>query len=226
MKKKTQVHIASMMLMALLFAQPAAYAQALVEDGALYAQAGIDIGADIDAEVYSTTTVDSEVSETTTSTDGDMFFQVNASGLAVIAASQVEAESDLEVFAENATVKNPKVARVDIDTRGDEEMSVKVTYKHSGKFLGFLPVTVRSTTIVESNAESEPKVSSRLSWWSFLVAEKDYEKAELESRIQSNPMIRANATAHASAAAKARVAEAVIAEMNAYTSAQVAAQVN
>lgn len=171
----------------------------------------LDLGGDVEED-------DSNDVETKTESDTDTSLKVNSSGVAVISSAQVNSESDLEVFSANVKAKDKKVAKVDIESEDDGESEIKVIYRHNGKFLGFIPVTVKSTTIVEAEAEAE--VKSRLSWWSFLVADENYSKAELESRVKNNPMVRANARANASAQAKAQIAEAVLAEVATHANTQ------
>ena len=90
---------------------------------------------------------------------------------------------------------------------------MQVVYRHKGKFLGFIPVTFTSTTSVESQADATVRVRSNASWWTFLVVQKNYTKAGVESKIKNNAKVQANAKINASAQAKAEVAEAVIAEV-------------
>jgi len=146
-------------------------------------------------------------------------FLVNALGIAVTSSSQVESDTDLEIFAENIRVEKNGAARVEVSSNNDESR-VEVIYTHRGKFLGLIPINLRSTTEVIARADSEAEVRSNLPWWSFLVANKNYSKADIESRIKNNTAIQANATMDASAHTKARLAEAVLAEIEAHASAQ------
>jgi len=224
MKKVTGIGVGMMMLSAFVFAPIASQAQinAVVAGEAtanLDSEVDTNVDAKIDAGVDANTNVDTSA-KAESSADSNSNLKINSSGVAVITAAQVSSESDLETFSANASSKNKAVAKVDINSDNNGESEVKVIYRHKGKFLGFIPVTIKSTVVVEAKADAEAEVRSNLSWWSFLVAGKNYAKADLESRIKSNATIKANARVDASAQAKAQVAEAVIAEVTAHANAQ------
>lgn len=144
---------------------------------------------------------------------GNLLFRVNSKGVIVSTSSEVNNEEDLEVFSDNMEVKNESVSKVDFDNGNNGDVEVKVVYKHQGKFLGFIPVTIKSKTVVEASNDNETKVNSRLAWWSFLVAGENYSEEELESKIKNNTRIMASAKANVNASTKAEIAEAVIAEV-------------
>lgn len=196
----------------------------------------ISTDASMDGSVSSGNTVDVSAegnlnSEVRTNTDDDMKsesseykFKLNDSGVAVISSSQVESEDDLEVFESNMSLKDQMVSKVDIDSENNGESEVKVVYRHKGKLFGFIPVIVKSTTIVESNVDGKVEVHSKKSWYSFLVRTENYSKSEIESRVKNNETIKVNAQVNASAQAKAKIAEAVVAEIGSYTKASASVQ--
>ena len=139
--------------------------------------------------------------------------EVNADGISITASTQVNSYADLEVFGENTTKRNSDVSKVVASSEGDEEAKVVVVYKHRGRLFGFIPVTIKSVTSVEAEADNTLTVNSGLVWWGFLVAKENYSKADIESRIESNSTVKANMTLDASASAKAKVMEAVISEL-------------
>lgn len=152
--------------------------------------------------------------------DTGVSLEINAAGVTVVSASQVETEADLAVFSANVAVNNDAVSDVRIDSEENTELVVSVSYEHEGEFLGFIPVTVTSTTVVDARADvSEIEVRSQLPWWSFLVTGVSHTQAELESQIRSNAVVQANASVNASAQAQAEIAEAVIAEVAAHAGA-------
>lgn len=158
----------------------------------------------------------------TSNVNVDTSLKVNLLGVPVVSSTQVSSDADLEIFSENAVAKNDNVSKVMISSE-DQDYQVVVVFKHRGKLLGFIPVAIRSTTeVMAEENEDAVEVDSHLSWWGFLVAGENYDEAELESRIKSNAMIRANVKADASASAKARAAEAVIAEVQTHASTQIA----
>lgn len=170
--------------------------------------ARLDAGVDVNVETQSNT----EENETNTSTTKTL--KLNTSGVAIISSSQVSSESDLKIFSSNVSAKKNDVAKIDIDSQSNGESEVKVVYRHKGSFLGFIPVTIKSTTVVEAKADSETEVHSNLSWWSFLVANTNYNRENLETRIKNNPTVSANAKINASAQSKARIAEALVTEIS------------
>jgi hypothetical protein len=152
--------------------------------------------------------------------------RLNSAGVAIVSANQVTSQADLEVFAENIVKvnKSESVTKVEIDSKNDGEVEIKVAHKGDGRFLGFMPVTLTTTVVVEVSENGNLEVRSDLPWWSFLVAKKAYNKTDLETRIANNETIQANAQVNASAAAQARIAEAVIAEFEAYAQTQASVQ--
>ncbi len=232
-----------MVLSAFVFAPIASHAQLnanLIGDVAADLDSAIDANVDANINVDTSVGTDSSIKSNTdvnagveidigndsenegrveSNSDSNTSLKVNSSGVAIISSAQVSSESDLDIFSANVSAKDKEVAKVDINSKNGES-EVKVVYRHKGKFLGFIPVTVKSTIVVEAKAGAEAEIHSKLSWWSFLVVKKNYAKAELESRIKNNATVKANARVNASAQAKAQVAEAVIAEVTAHANVQ------
>jgi len=178
--------------------------------------AGVDvnIGATGSGEASSTDNMNME-------TDSDLSLKLNASGVAVRNSSQVNSLADLDVFSSNVTKEDEKVDEVRIDSR-DNETKVAVVYKHKGKLFGFIPVTIKSTTAVMAKANTDTAVESHLSWWSFLVTGENYDRDAIETEIRNNAIVLENAKVDASASAKAKVAEAIISEVDSYASTSLA----
>ena len=201
-------------------------------DANVDASTNVDTSVGTDSGVNSNTDVNTGVEiylgdgsqddrETESNSESNTSLKVNSSGVAVVSSAQVSSESDLNIFSANVSAKDKKVAKVDINSGKDGESEVKVVYRNKGKFLGFIPVTIKSTTVVKVKADAEVEVRSKLSWWSFLVANENYTRADIESRIKNNTTVKANARVSASAQAKAQIAEAVIAEVVANANTQV-----
>lgn len=179
------------------------------------------IGADVDYN-SSTSVETGSTSKTEVETTSDTNLKLNASGVAITSSAQVSSDADLEVFSENIVAEKDNVVKVKMNSEGDSESKIIVKYKHHGKLVGFIPVTVQSTTEVSAKADEELEVKSRLPWWSFLVTKKNYDKFEIESELRNNAVIRENVQAGASASARARVTEEVIAVVQANAMANVA----
>jgi hypothetical protein len=173
------------------------------------------MGADVDNDT------DAQSESTSNAT-----LKVNARGVAVVTSSQVNSEEDLEVFISNVAATEKAVSKVKIDSDNNGSSQTKVVYRHKGKLFGFIPMTVKSTTVVETKTGGEVRVVFDKPWYAFLVVGENYAKADLESRIKNNPTIRANANANASASAKAEVVESIIAEVTANADANAQASVN
>jgi hypothetical protein len=181
----------------------------------------VDTNVEADTDVILEENIFDENTEKDSNSDSSFSLKVNSSGVAVLSSSQVNTESDLDVFSSNVSTKEKEVANINIHSKQEGESEVKVVYRHKGKLLGFIPVAINSTTIVGTKTDAEEaKVRSKLSWWSFLVTNENYVKSEVESRIKNNDTIKTNARVDSSAQAKAQIAEVVIAEMAAHADAQ------
>lgn len=190
-------------------------------DTGIKSDTSINTNLEVDVNSGNETKTDSESNTDSKSdirTSGSL--KLNAAGIAITSSSEVATESDLKIFSSNVRAQEKSIAKVVISDEEKVDTEVKVVYKHKGKLLGFIPVTVKSTTVVEVKADAETEVKTKLSWWSFLVAGVNHSKSELESSIKNNAQVKANASVNASAQTKARVAEAVIAEVDAHAEAQ------
>lgn len=183
--------------------------------------AGANTGADLGHTMRNETATNTRQSELKLTAP----LKVNALGIAVDSSSKVTTESDLNVFAENVRAKNDHIAKVDIDSDRDGTYEVKVVYRHKGRFLGLIPVTTKSTTVVEMKNNAEAEVRSRASWWSFLTMGDNYAESKLEANLRNNHTIKANLGVTSSAQTKAQVAEAVVAEVAAHANTQIAASI-
>lgn len=187
----------------------------------------------------SSTSVDDDtyiITDTTVQTGGtaseteknnsEVELKLNIFGVPVESSEQVNSDADLEIFSENISAKNENVAKIKIKSKDEDKSEVVVVYKHRGKLLGFIPVAVPSKTEVSVDVDKGLSIDSDLAWWGFLVAKKNYDRAEIESQIKNNVTVQENARVDASASAKARVAEAVIAEIQGYASFQASIEEN
>jgi len=171
----------------------------------------------VDVNIGATNSDASSTDNMNMESDSDLSLKLNASGVAVRNSSQVNSLADLDVFSSNVTMEDEKVDEVRIDST-DNEAKVAVVYKHKGKLFGFIPVTIKSTTAVMAKANADTAVESHLSWWSFLVTGENYDRDAIETEIRNNAIIMENAKVDASASAKAKVAEAIISEVDSYAS--------
>lgn len=190
----------------------------------LNTDASVNVGVDLENK---NDIKDDETSNTNESqAQNNSYLSVNSDGVAITSSSQVKSESDLDVFSSNISKKNSEVSKVETDSNTNGESEVEVIYKHKGKLFGFIPVTVKSKTVVDIKDDAKTEVHSTMSWWNFMVTGVDYEKNNIESRIKNNSKVQANAQINASAQAKAEIAEAIVAELNNETNVSGNASIN
>lgn len=196
-------------------------------------EVGVDttMTADLEVEMEDKMEMENEMDESShdeasMNAESDAELQVNGLGVAITSASQVSSDEDLGVFSANLLHLRKSLAKVSIDSDSDESTEVVVVYRHRGKLFGFIPVTVKSTTIVDTTSDGEVMVGSRLPWWSFLVAGENYAKEDLETRVKENATIKSSARASMSASSKAQLTEAVLAEIEAHAQSQTEAKLD
>lgn len=145
--------------------------------------------------------------------------RVNEFGVAIVSSYQVKSESDLEVFKSNIVIEENNVNRVEIYDNGEDEVEFEVIYNHNGRLFGVIPVSMKSTTRVEINSDSEIEIKTKMPWWSFLVAKDSYIDGDLETELENNANIQLQLDTNASASAKAQIIEEMIAEIKAHSNA-------
>ncbi|HEY1041103.1 MAG TPA: hypothetical protein VGE63_00035 [Candidatus Paceibacterota bacterium] len=187
----------------------------------------VDVGVDengvnVNGNVNSTTNANNQNGQSSTNTDGTMNTTSSAN---VMSSAQVTTDADFESFTNTLEARDSNVANVDYTTNNDGDSTVSVVYKQRGRFLGIIPVNVRTRTNVTTNADNTVEVKARPAWWSFLVTGKDYSASELEAELQNNATIQANANMNASATSRARVVEAVVDQFETRSEAQADAHV-
>lgn len=175
--------------------------------------ATLEVGTD--TEVNSATGTEKDTA-TNTETDTGLALRLNADGVAIISAIDVNTEADLEVFAHNVAVTNDLVSEMETEVTEEGKSRVIVTYTHQGELFGVMPITMESTTIV-TTGDGEVEVESDLPWWSFVVTKKNHAAGEIESRIKDNPTVMMSAEMEATAAVQAEVIEAVVTELEAHS---------
>lgn len=238
MKKITETRVSLMVLLVFVFTPLISHAQL---NSILIGETTTNQGSIIDAEVDTLLEIEQDINlknevnadinidvenglinniESESNSNSNVLLKINSSGVAVLSSSQVNSVSDLDVFSSNIKAKEKEVTSVNINSLKEGETEVKVVYRHKGKLLGLIPVAINSTTVVETRDDAETEVRSNLSWWSFLVTDQNYTKADIESSIKNNNTIKANAEMNSSAQAKAQVAEVVIAEVKANANAK------
>lgn len=224
MKKFTYSGTSLALLASLAFAPAVSFAQinvgtdatsslnGVVEMGSSTTDAIIEINSDTSA------TTSDEGTDVDSNTSATVSLRLNAEGVAITSASEVENEADLEVFAHNFASQEEKVDSASAETTADSKSHVEVVYKHKGKLFGVIPVTIKSTTVVVSG-NGEVEVDSSLPWWSFMVTDKNHAAAEVETRVKDNATILMSAELEANATVQAEIMEAIATELESHTSA-------
>jgi len=167
------------------------------------------------AETNGAVHVDVEIGGGSGNADATVTQSVDAdTGLPVITITTTGEETDASFEAHAKAVKedNARVKAADVNADG----AVEVTYAHRGKLFGFIPVTLTSKTTVASDTESGAKVVVQMPWWSFLVSGASKAKADIEAALNASTAIQVNAEAEASSASRARLADAIVASLDAF----------
>lgn len=183
------------------------------ESEATSSEALIEINEETEADAET----DGEATDTSTDMTGEADLMLNANGLAISVAAEVSSEEDLEVYQNNVAVSSEAVASVRFSEQSEDETRVEVDYEHSGRLFGIMPVTVNSKNTVTAYADGTVAVEADLPWWSVMVTHINYDESEITSSLQNNPTIMAGAGVELSAQQKAEIAEAIIAELDAYS---------
>ncbi|MCF7831288.1 MAG: hypothetical protein K9M36_00150 [Candidatus Pacebacteria bacterium] len=201
----------------------------MVTDTTVDSSLNTSINTGITTDVQSDVNLDTESKTESENNDyakSGMTLQLNADGVAVTNASQVQTEADLDIFAKNMSKlsTNRSVSSVDIESENDGDVDVQVAYKHKAKLFGFIPVYVKSYNSAKVDNQGALAFDSKLSWWNFLVTDVHHDKAEIESRIKNNANIQANVQTELSANTKAEIVERIVAELDAYAQANAQAE--
>lgn len=178
---------------------------------------GTDAILEIGTNTETSTTMGENETAADTDTEGSLSLRLNADGLAITSAADVNTEADLEVFAYNMAATEKTIDEANAEVTAEGQSRVEVVYKHYGELFGLMPVVIKSTTVV-TTGNGEVEVESDLPWWSFMATKKNHAASEIESRIQDNATVMMSAEMEASAAVQAEIIEAVVAELDAHTS--------
>lgn len=191
-------------VLALVFALApfSAYAASLTADasgGILLAQgAAIDLEAGIDMGTPAT----SSPSEGSAGDDSNIEVGLDAS---VMTSVDVSDESDLARYQTSLQGSDSYFAEADLS--GEER--VDVAYYHDGRLFGFIPMKVKSHTVISTNDEGQVIVQTTLPWWSMFVSGTNGVAADVDARLAASGSVASDMKLGGSAPAKARILEAV-----------------
>ncbi len=184
----------------------------------------VDVGTGVNAVVGSSTSGGASVTgdvkanvNVQSSDDQDAMVQIQVgSDTSSSAGVEITGDPDFDMYAESVSSTHANVSGVEVGTEGE----VEVAYKHRGWLFGFIPVTVTSHTTVEApqNGTGTVEATVALPWWSFLVSGVSSIKASTETELVTNAEVKSEASlgarAEASAAARVKLAEAIIASIS------------
>jgi len=182
-------------------------AQALVVDtGANVQVDAVGVGTTIDANASLT-------SSTSESADQNQILMTTSDESSVMSSVDVTSDAKLSLFTESITTANTNVEKVSIGS----DNKITVTYNYKVKLFGFIPVTMRSETVVSSDTEGDVQAVTTLPWWKVLVAGGSDISDDVDAALQSSTSIKnyVAAKADASANVKAQAAEVIVATLNA-----------
>ncbi len=177
----------------------------------LYADAKGEVGVDINVETSvegSTSGLGAEVElKNETEVNGETVLELNVDGgTDVSVQGDISGDPDFDLFVETVKGEDESVRTVDVDSDGD----VEVAYEHEGKFLGLFSVTYTSKTRVETDANGDAVVKVMMPWWSFLVSGSGDVKSEIESTVESDARVAANAEADVSMDSRVKLVEVLV----------------
>lgn len=131
--------------------------------------------------------------------------------VAVVSPDQVSTEDDLNILEKNYAILNPNITNIRANTNSDGTTDYTIEYKHPGKFLGLVPGSYKTTTLLQTTANGIPNIDSTLSVWSSLVSDKTFNREKIIDDLKNNSTIQSEAKVNASPSSRAKVIEAMIA---------------
>lgn len=184
----------------LAFVLPASAAAASLtanaSGGVILAQ-GLDTSIDIGLEVDGGTSTPSEGSagdDATITTDALFMTSVD-----------VASDEDLERYETSMQGSDSYFAEANFASESEYD----IAYYHDGRLFGFIPMKVKSHTKISTNDEGQVIVQTRLPWWNMFVTGTSDVAADVDSRLAASGSVANDMKLGGSAAAKARILEAV-----------------
>lgn len=154
--------------------------------------------------------VNSELDAIESLTD-DLEIELEASTTKIANALRVTNDTDLDTFKETIRATNKNVESVDTES----ETGIAVAYSHSAKLFWFIPIHIRSTTVVRANTDGAPVVETTFPWWKLFVNGVSDTSDAVDSSLSASESAKIYAKATTSARAKAVLTETIIATLNA-----------
>lgn len=145
----------------------------------------------------------------------DLNNNLNTNSSSSNSAKIVGSESELAIY-NNITMlqEHRNVVAVNANPATQSNLDVSVTFRHNGLLFGLFPISFDTITTVSKDDNNSPvEVDSSISLWSYLVSDDNYDRENVENRIKNNIEVIANANLNASADAKAKIATAIVSEL-------------
>jgi hypothetical protein len=139
-------------------------------------------------------------------------------GKDVSSPSDVNNKGDLETYERAVLSATPSV--VNIDTESNAQ-AVSVTWQHTGKLFALIPIVVISITTVQTSEKEGLTVTVWRPWWSYFVTKINYITDNTEVKLASSADLVNLTNISGSSQAKAKVIDAIIAELTIQSKAEV-----
>jgi hypothetical protein len=124
---------------------------------------------------------------------------------------KVNSTKELEYYAYALKQKETAVADIDATTN---TKAISVEWKHNGKLLAFIPVTITSKTTVEARDDNTLSIKTTLPWWNFFVADVTGVVTNADASLNESAEIKNNMKADTTAEAKAHVIHAIVSSLS------------
>ncbi len=158
-----------------------------------------------------------EVQQTTAVTIGTSMIQGGALPMSV--------SSTEELDAYKASILKTEASIYSIDAESKTN-AISVTWKNKGRFLGVIPVHVKSKTTVEASSQTAVAIATTLPWWSFFVTDVENLATVTDASLKNSDEIKMNMKVDTSAQAKGHVIHAIVAHVSAIAQAQASTEVD
>jgi hypothetical protein len=144
--------------------------------------------------------------------DGEGLYVQAAIDLGLEATSTLEVdtgsvttEADLAAYTESLETEDKNIDRAEAEVDGD----VTLSYYHPARLFGIFPVRAKSTTVVSVGDNGMLEAKTSMPWWSFLATGTGKVAGNIDAELSNSGQILTDMKVSGSAAAKARVLEAI-----------------
>jgi hypothetical protein len=189
-----------------LFALPGAVSAAALYDGSgFYMQATLDGDIEVDVDVRTDTGGNSSTGEEVRTASTSTTVDVETSAGSVRTAFDVATENDLAIYSESLRSEDSNIDQAEADVNGD----VVLTYYHPVRLFGIVPMQAKTKTVVSVNNNGMLVTRTSMPWWGFFAVGTGSIASAIDTEIANSGEVLTDMKLSGSAAARARVLEAV-----------------